>query len=100
VFLVSLVSLWAEPNDPPNDRQSADAQTLVAEEYRGNLGHFLRRFPSSGGGAVPAEERLRLKRNLDKLGYPYWDETANPACRCFLSSDVVESNDQLPRTTS
>jgi threonine dehydratase len=52
------------------------------------------------GIQVPVEERLRLKRNLEELGYPYWDETNNPACRSFLSSDVVESSDQLPRTFS
>jgi len=26
----------------------------------------------------------KLKRSLDELGYPYWDETKNPAYDCFL----------------
>jgi threonine dehydratase len=37
------------------------------------------------GIQVPASERARLQRSLDELGYPYWEETDNPAYRCFLS---------------
>jgi threonine dehydratase len=46
------------------------------------------------GIQVPVDDRLRLKRSLDDLGYPHWDETDNPACRSFLSSDARESNGQ------
>jgi len=33
---------------------------------------------------VPAEERDRLPEVLDAMGYPYWDETGNPAYRMFV----------------
>ena len=36
------------------------------------------------GIEVPAAERARFERSLDTLGYPYWDETRNPAYRLFL----------------
>lgn len=38
------------------------------------------------GIQIPAKERAKLTHNLDALGYPYWDETTNPAYRSFLSS--------------
>jgi threonine dehydratase len=38
------------------------------------------------GIQVPAPERRQLKRSLDELGYPYWDETDNPAYQRFLGS--------------
>jgi threonine dehydratase len=37
------------------------------------------------GIEVPPGERAELKRSLDKLSYPYWDETDNPAYRTFLA---------------
>ncbi len=37
------------------------------------------------GIQIPADERGRLTQSLDALGYPYWDETANPAYRSFLA---------------
>lgn len=49
------------------------------------------------GIRVPVEERLRSKCNLDEVGYPYPDKTDNPAYQHVLSSNVVDSNDQLPR---
>jgi threonine dehydratase len=45
------------------------------------------------GIQVPVEQQPQLKRSLDELGYPYWDETDNPAYRRFLSTGVVENND-------
>jgi threonine dehydratase len=36
------------------------------------------------GIQVPADEHDQLKRRLDDLGYPYWEETDNPAYRAFL----------------
>jgi threonine dehydratase len=39
------------------------------------------------GIQVPAPERRQLKRSLDELGYPYWDETDNPAYQRFLGSN-------------
>lgn len=36
------------------------------------------------GIQVPADDRSRFRNRLDELGYPYWDETDNPAYRLFL----------------
>jgi len=33
---------------------------------------------------VPRHEHDQLKKRLDDLGYPYWEETENPAYRAFL----------------
>jgi threonine dehydratase len=41
------------------------------------------------GIQVPAAERAQLKRSLDDLGYPYWDESDNPAYRSFLNRDTA-----------
>ncbi|SMH35901.1 threonine dehydratase [Azospirillum lipoferum] len=38
------------------------------------------------GIQVPAGDREQLARSLDELDYPYWDESDNPAYRCFLSA--------------
>ncbi len=38
------------------------------------------------GIQVPADERPKLKRSLEDLGYPYWEETDNPAYHCFLGA--------------
>lgn len=37
------------------------------------------------GIQVPKDQRARFRESLDKLGYPYRDETANPAYALFLS---------------
>ncbi len=36
------------------------------------------------GMQVPHHDKKALKAFLDKLGYPYWDESSNPAYRLFL----------------
>jgi threonine dehydratase len=36
------------------------------------------------GVQVPERERAEFTKHLAKLGYTYWDETANPAYRLFL----------------
>ncbi|WP_230532866.1 threonine ammonia-lyase, biosynthetic [Microvirga roseola] len=41
------------------------------------------------GIQVPVPERPQLKRSLDDLGYPYWDETDNPAYRGFLGNGTA-----------
>lgn len=38
------------------------------------------------GTQVPARDYDKLIQKLDALGYPYWDETDNPAYRTFLSA--------------
>jgi threonine dehydratase len=36
------------------------------------------------GIEVPGQDRERFEAYLEQLGYPYWEETANPAYRVFL----------------
>src|SRR3954454_16956893 len=36
------------------------------------------------GIQVPPDDRARFQRSLDELGYPYWDETQNPAYKLYL----------------
>ncbi|HEY8118456.1 MAG TPA: threonine ammonia-lyase, biosynthetic [Methylophilaceae bacterium] len=36
------------------------------------------------GMQVPPEEKAEFKTFLDNLGYPYWDESENPAYKLFL----------------
>lgn len=38
------------------------------------------------GIQVPADSQKLFAKSLEALGYPYWDETANPAYRLFLDS--------------
>ncbi len=48
------------------------------------------------GIQIPADERIRLTQSLDELGYPYWDETANPAYRSFLADAPGSSKTAIP----
>ena len=41
------------------------------------------------GIQVPQANRGQFHEYLEALGYPYWDETQNPAYRLFLDSDNV-----------
>ncbi|MDB5527085.1 MAG: ilvA [Devosia sp.] len=41
------------------------------------------------GIQVPQANRAQFHEYLEALGYPYWDETQNPAYRLFLDSDDV-----------
>lgn len=43
------------------------------------------------GIQVPEAERPRLRRRLETLGYPYWDESDNQAYRLFLSEAPPDS---------
>jgi len=36
------------------------------------------------GMQVPPSDRVSFKIFLDQLGYPYWDESDNPAYKLFL----------------
>ena len=36
------------------------------------------------GLQVPAEQRGEVAAALTEIGYPFWDETDNPAYRLFL----------------
>jgi threonine dehydratase len=37
------------------------------------------------GIQVPADDDAEFERHLEKLGYPHWDESGNPAYRLFLA---------------
>ena len=41
------------------------------------------------GIQVPRGERARFDRSMEALGYPYWDETRNPAYQLFLDGRSV-----------
>jgi threonine dehydratase len=49
--------------------------------YRSHGGDFGRVLV---GMQVPRTDKKALKTFLDTLGYPYWDESDNPAYRLFL----------------
>ncbi len=40
------------------------------------------------GIQVPKAEGSEFERSLRELGYPFWDESDNPACRLFTSSGL------------
>ena len=62
-----------------NSLQPAWALTLFHYRNHGDdVGRVL------AGISVPPEEQDQLSAALADLGYPYVDETANPACRLFL----------------
>ena len=39
------------------------------------------------GIQIPQKERAQLKARLDALGYPYWNESNNPAYKAFLERE-------------
>ena len=41
------------------------------------------------GIAVPKADRARFAACLDELGYPYWDESGNPAYKIFLNGETA-----------
>ncbi|MNX44623.1 L-threonine dehydratase biosynthetic IlvA [compost metagenome] len=62
-----------------NSLQPAWALTLFHYRNHGDdVGRVL------AGVSVPPDQAAALSAALDTLGYPYVDETGNPACRLFL----------------
>jgi threonine dehydratase len=63
----------------------------LAPEWNISLFHYRNHGADYGrilaGIQVAPGARDQLKERLDALGYPYWDETNNPAYRLFLSGD-------------
>jgi len=60
--------------------------------YRNHGADYVRVL---AGIQVPAAERAQLRRSLDELGYPYWDESDNPAYRSFLNRNALDVTTSL-----
>jgi threonine dehydratase len=62
----------------------------MADEWNISLFHYRNHGADQGrvlaGIQVPPADRERFLRRLDELGYPYVDETDNPAYRFFLQA--------------
>ncbi len=62
--------------------------TSLSEGWNISLFHYRNHGADYGrvlaGIQVPAEDHAQLKKRLDALGYPYWEETDNPAYKAFL----------------
>ncbi len=60
----------------------------LAPEWNISLFHYRNHGDDHGrvlaGIQVAPEDRSRFQRCLNDLGYPFWDETHNPAYRLFL----------------
>jgi threonine dehydratase len=63
----------------------------LREDWNISLFHYRNHGADYGrvlaGIQVPPANRALFLRFLDELGYPYWDETQNPAYQLFLDSD-------------
>lgn len=63
----------------------------LAPDWNISLFHYRNHGADYGrmlaGIEVKPQERTRFVQALDALGYPYWNETENPACRLFLSAE-------------
>jgi len=64
--------------------------TSLGRRWNISLFHYRNHGAAYGrvlmGLQVPLAERPDLLRRLDTLGYCYWDETDNPACRIFAGA--------------
>ncbi len=62
--------------------------TSLSEGWNISLFHYRNHGADYGrvlaGIQVPPEDHAQLKKRLDALGYPYWEETDNPAYKAFL----------------
>ena len=67
----------------------------LAPDWNISLFHYRNHGADYGrilaGIEVKPQERARFVRTLDTLGYPYWNESDNPAYRPFLSSESAHS---------
>jgi len=66
-----------------------DFLTQIGTHWNISLFHYRNHGAAFGrvlvGLQVPETERRQLGQYLDKLAYPYWEETDNPAYQLFLS---------------
>lgn len=78
------------------ERPGALVEFLDAVGGRWNISMFHYRNHGAAFGRVlcglqvPPRERAECRRSLDELGYPYWEETGNPAYELFLGTNVQE----------
>jgi threonine dehydratase len=67
-----------------------DFLTSIGNHWNISLFHYRNHGAAYGrvlvGLQIPESERKQLVCYLDELGYPYWEETDNPAYRLFLAS--------------
>jgi threonine dehydratase len=60
----------------------------MGQDWNISLFHYRNHGADFGrvlvGMEVPPMEQAEFAEFLNKLGYPYWDETKNPAYRLFL----------------
>ena len=65
-----------------------DFLTRIGNRWNISLFHYRNHGAAYGrvlvGMQIPVNERKDLVSYLDKLGYPYWEESDNPAYRLFL----------------
>ncbi len=86
------------------ERPGALLKFLQAVGSRWNISLFHYRNHGSDYGRVlagiqvPDPERAELDSHLRALGYPYWDETDNPAYEMFLAAPL--SRPQASRTSA
>ena len=68
----------------------ADFLTAIGGRWNISLFHYRNHGAANGrvlcGLQVPARERAECRRSLDDLGYPYWEESDNPAYMLFLGN--------------
>jgi threonine dehydratase len=64
----------------------------MAHDWNISLFHYRNHGADYGrvlaGIQVPRADRERFNAFLDELGYVFWDETDNPAYRCFLHGEA------------
>ncbi len=65
--------------------------TAIGERWNISLFHYRNHGDAYGrvlvGIQVPSADRKRFREYLDSTGYPYWDESENPAYGLFLGRD-------------
>jgi threonine dehydratase len=63
--------------------------TSIGKRWNISLFHYRNHGAAYGrvlvGLQIPASQRKQLTSDLDTLGYPYWEETENPAYKLFLA---------------
>ncbi len=66
-----------------------DFLTCIGDRWNISLFHYRNHGAAYGrvlvGVQVPPKDRARFKKFLDRLGYPYWEETGNAAHDLFLA---------------